>query len=69
MEIKTTIQIIKDGLGNEINAIEIDAKCLSFKNKYLETEWISVDELIEELEDLHEMRRLELIKELKGEQK
>jgi hypothetical protein len=30
--------------------------------------WVSVDELIEELEDLHEMRRLELIKQLKGEE-
>ena len=28
--------------------------------------WVSVEDIIEELEDLHEMRRLELIKQLKG---
>jgi hypothetical protein len=54
MEIKTTNEIVSKHLQSE-------------KYKDLDKKWVSVDELIEELEDLHEMRRLELIKQLKGE--
>ena len=61
MEIKTTKQIMNE--GSRFNIMTDDV----FFNPT--EKWVSVDELIEELEDLNEMRRLELIKQLKGEQK
>jgi hypothetical protein len=67
MKIKTTKEIINNELGVILNSVDYDVNNTLFeinKNK----KWVSVESLIEELEDLHEMRRLELIKQLKGEQ-
>lgn len=48
MGVKTTLQIIKDGMGDTINAIEISPKCIGIPNHYyLDKKYISIDELKE----------------------
>ena len=71
MKIETTITIKQTLLALAKGSLSKDKAIATAKgnamNEFNNKKFVAVDDLIEELEDLHEMRRLELIKQLKGE--